>query len=166
MSSKWQSCNGNWHWSKFSEVAADSVKTAAMRAMLPKDVLERFLDGPFHYEELQNSVCICGRRSSLDKTRTVELNQWTSDRSTNPKERTKTSMQFNGAVRMIGPTRNTSKRPTTSENPSIVGLPTRHHQRHANRLLETRNPGAMGRNRVRLLQVWWKGSSCHALPIR
>ena len=35
------------HESKFSEVVADSVKTAAMRAMLPKDVLERFLDGPF-----------------------------------------------------------------------------------------------------------------------
>ena len=34
------------HESKFSEVVADSVKTAAMRAMLPKDVLERFLDGP------------------------------------------------------------------------------------------------------------------------
>ena len=40
------------HESKFSEVAADSVKTAAMRAVLPKDILERFLDGPFHYEEL------------------------------------------------------------------------------------------------------------------
>ena len=35
------------HESKFSEVAADSVKTAAVRAMLPKDILERFLDGPF-----------------------------------------------------------------------------------------------------------------------
>ena len=32
------------HESKFSEVVADSVETAAMRAMLPKDVLERFLD--------------------------------------------------------------------------------------------------------------------------
>ena len=29
------------HKSKFSEVVADSIKTAAMRAMLPKDVLER-----------------------------------------------------------------------------------------------------------------------------
>ena len=35
---------------------ADSLKTAAMRAMLPKDVLVRFLDGPFHYEELRNRV--------------------------------------------------------------------------------------------------------------
>ena len=38
---------------------ADSVKTAAMRAMLPKDVLERFLDGPFHYGELRNRVSAC-----------------------------------------------------------------------------------------------------------
>ena len=27
-----------------------------MRAMLPKDILERFLDGPFHYEKLRNRV--------------------------------------------------------------------------------------------------------------
>ena len=44
------------HESKISEVVADSVKTAAMRAMLPKDVLKRFFDGPFHYEELRNRV--------------------------------------------------------------------------------------------------------------
>ena len=44
------------HEQKFSEVVADSVKTAAMRAKLPKDILERFLDGPFHFEELRNPV--------------------------------------------------------------------------------------------------------------
>ena len=44
------------HESKFPEVVADSVGTAAMRAMLPKDVVERFLEGPFHYEELRNRV--------------------------------------------------------------------------------------------------------------
>ena len=44
------------HESKFSEVVADSVKTAAMRAMLPKDALERFLDGPFQFEKLRNRV--------------------------------------------------------------------------------------------------------------
>ena len=44
------------HESKFSEVVADSVKTAAMRAMFPKDVLERFLDGPLQFEELRNRV--------------------------------------------------------------------------------------------------------------
>ena len=32
------------------------MKAAAMRATLPKDVLESFLDGPFHYEELRNRV--------------------------------------------------------------------------------------------------------------
>ena len=60
------------------------------------------------------------------------------------------SMQFNGAVRMTDPIRNTSNSPTTSENPSTVELPTRHHQRHANRLHETRNLGVMRRNRVRV----------------
>ena len=44
------------HESKFSEVVVDSLKTAATRVMLPKDVLERFLDGPFHHEELRNRV--------------------------------------------------------------------------------------------------------------
>ena len=44
------------HESKFSEVVVDSVNTAAVRAMLPKDILERFLDGPFHHEELRNRV--------------------------------------------------------------------------------------------------------------
>ena len=34
----------------------DSVKTAAMRAMLPRDVLERFFDGPFNYEGLRMRV--------------------------------------------------------------------------------------------------------------
>ena len=44
------------HESKFIEVVADSVKTAAMRAMLRKGVLERFLHGPFPCEELRNRV--------------------------------------------------------------------------------------------------------------
>ena len=52
------------HESKFSEVVANSAKTAAMRAMLPKDILERFLCGPSHYEELRNPVSRCERWSS------------------------------------------------------------------------------------------------------
>ena len=101
---------------------------------------------------MKNFEIVClhmWERSWLDKMRTVELNPWTLDRSTNPKERTKISMQFNSALRMIDPTRKTSKCPTMSEDPSNVRLPTRHHQRHANRLHETRNPGVMRRNRVR-----------------
>ena len=101
---------------------------------------------------IKNFEIVClhmWERSWLDRTRTVELNTWTSGRLTNLKERTKMSMQCNSAVGMIDPTRDTSKSPTTSENPSTVGLPTRHHQRHANRLQETRNLGVMRRNRVR-----------------
>ena len=54
-------------------------------------------------------------RSWLDKMQAVELNPWTSGRLTNPKERTKMSMQCNNTIRLIGPTRNTSKSPTMSE---------------------------------------------------
>ena len=61
------------------------------------------------------------------------------------------SMQCNSVVRLIDhPISNTSRSPTTSENPSTVGLPTRHHQRHAKRLHETRNPGVMRQSRVRV----------------
>ena len=90
---------------------------------------------------IKNFELVClhmWERSWLDKVPTVELNTRTLDRSTNPKERMKMSMQFNSAVRMIDPIRNTSKSPTMSENPSTVGLPTRHHQHHANRLHETK----------------------------
>ena len=86
----------------------------------------------------------------LDKMRAVELNPWTSGRLTNPKVRTKMSMQHNSVVHLIGPTRNTSKSPTASENPSTVGLPIRHHQHHASQLHETRNQGVMRRNRAQV----------------
>ena len=104
---------------------------------------------PFIMKNFEIACLHVWERSWLDKMQAVELNPWTSGRLTNPKERTKMSMQGNSAVRMIGPTRNTSKSPTTmSENPSTVGLPFRHHQYHANRLHETRNRGVMRRNRV------------------
>ena len=44
------------HESKFTETVPGSVKTGAMRVMLPKDTLERFLDGPFNHEELRIRV--------------------------------------------------------------------------------------------------------------
>ena len=44
------------HESQFSEVVADSVKTAAMRAMLPKDILERFLDD---FSIMKNFEIVC-----------------------------------------------------------------------------------------------------------
>ena len=136
--------------SKFSEVVADIVKTAAMRAMLP-NMCSR--DSSMDLSSMKNFEIAClhmWERSWLDKMRTVEHNPWTLDRSTSPKEKTKMSMQSNCVVRTTDPIRSTSKSPTTSENPSTVGLPTRHHQRHANRLHETRNPGVMRRNRVRV----------------
>ena len=103
--------------------------------MLPKDTPKRFLDGPFQCEELRNRVSayvgemLAGQDASGGAI------------STSPKEMTKMSMQCNSAIRLIGPTGYTSKSPTMSENPSTVGLPTRHHQHHANRPHETRNRG-------------------------
>ena len=122
------------HESKFSEVEADSVKTAAMRVMLPKNVLERFLDGPFQYEELRSRASAYVGEKLAGQDANGGAQPMDIGRSTSPKERTKMSMLFNSAVRMIDAIRSTSKSPTTSENPSTVGLPTRHHQHHANRL--------------------------------
>ena len=122
-----------------------------MRTMLPKDVLERFLDGPFQYEELRNRVSayvgekLAGQDAN-GGAQPVDIGQI--DKSEGEDEDVNAVQQRR--PRMIDPIRNTSKSPTTSENPSTVGLPTRHHQRHANRLHETRNPGVMRRNRVRV----------------
>ena len=119
-----------------------------MRAMLPKDILERFFDGLFHCEELRNRVSayvaenLAGQGAS-GGAQPMDIGQVDKSKVT-----TKMSMQYNSVVHLVGPTRNTSRSPTTSENPSTVGLPSRHHQHHASRLHETRNRGAMRRNRV------------------
>ena len=110
-------------------------------------------------------VCLhVWERSWLDKMRTVELNPWTLDRSTNPKERTRMPVQFNSAVRMIGSTRNASKSPTTSENLSTVGLPTRHHStpRDKKSGSDETKQSAGEEEASHLHQVWWKGPSCQA----
>ena len=126
------------------------AKTAAMRAMLPKDILERFLDEPSHYEELRNRVSayvgekLAGQDASSG-AQPMDIGQFV-----NPKVRTKMSMQCNSVVHLIAPTRNTSRSPTTSENQTTVGLPIRHHQHHASQLHETRNRGVMRRNRAQV----------------
>ena len=113
--------------STFPEVVADSVKTAAMRAMLPKDILERFLDGPFHYEELRNRVSayvgekLAGQDAS-GGAQPMDIGQI--DKSEGEDEDV-------NAVQQRRPFDRSS--PTMSENPSTVGLPTRHHQHHASR---------------------------------
>ena len=125
------------------------MKTAAMRAMLPNDKASDSSMDPSTMKNFEIACLHLWERSWLDKIQAVELNPWTLGRSTNPKERKKMSMQFNRAACMIDPTREASKSLTTSENPPTVGLPTRHHLHHANRLHVTRKLGAMRRNRVR-----------------
>ena len=137
------------HESKFSEVLADNVKTAAMRAMLPKDVLKRFLDGPFIIRNFEIVCLHVWKRSWPDRTQVVEFNPWTLGKLTNPKEKTKTSTLYNSAAHMIDPIRNTSDSPIMNENCSTVRLPIRHHRHHANRLHETGNRGKTRRSRMR-----------------
>ena len=68
-------------------MVADSVKTAAMRAMLPKTYSNDSSMDPSTMKNFEIACLHMWERSWLDKTRTVEPNPWTLDRSTNPKER-------------------------------------------------------------------------------
>ena len=88
-----------------------------MRAMLPKDVLERFLDGPFQYEELRNRVSAYVGEKLAGQDANGRAQPMDLDRSTSPKERTKMSMQFNSAVCMMDPIRNTSKSSDNERKP-------------------------------------------------
>ena len=113
-----------------------------MRATLPKDIVERFLDGPFHCEELRNRVSASvGEKLAGQDARgggqPIDIGQI--DKSEGEDEAVQQRRP------LIGPTRNTSKSLTKSENSSTVGLPIRHHQHHANRLHETRNAGKKNR---------------------
>ena len=116
--------------------------------MLPKDVLKRFVNGPFQYGELRNRVSAQVGEKLAGQDANSGAQPMDIRQIDNPKERTKMSM-LNCVVRAINPIRNISKSPTTSEIFLFVGLPTHHHQRHVNRLQETRNPGVMRQNRVR-----------------
>ena len=133
------------HESKFSEVVADSVKTAAMRAMLPKDVLERFLDRPFQYEELRNRVSAhVGEEAGWTRCEWwgSTHGHW-ADRQVRRRGR-RFQCSSTAPSCMIDPIRNTSKCPTTSENPlnrRTTNLSPSAH--HANRLHEIRNPRVM-----------------------
>ena len=129
------------HESKFSEVVADSVRTAAMRSMLPKDILERFLDGFFFIVKSFEFVCLplwekklAGQDASggAQPMDTGQVKSKGEDEDVN-------------AVQQRRPfDRPNQKHMQESDNerkPSTVGLPIRHHQHHASRLHETRNRG-------------------------
>ena len=95
--------------------------------MLPKDVLERFLDELFLYEELRNrvSACVGEKLAGQDANggaQPIDIGQI--DKSEGEDEDVNAVQQRRPHDR---PNQNTSKSPTTGENPSTVGLPTRHH---------------------------------------
>ena len=146
------------------------MKRAAMRAMLPKDLLERFVDGPLHCEEIRNRVSTyVGEKLAGQDMNTgaqpMDIGQ--TDKSEGEDEDVNAVQQRH----LHDPTRSTGKSPTTSECLPTVGLPICHHRHHASRLHETRNLGAVRRNGCgeeeasHLPQVWWKRPSFQALPI-
>ena len=144
MSSKWQSMQWELtlveHESKFSEVA-DSVKNSCNESYASQGCAREIPRRTFPLRRTSKScVCICGREAGWTRCErwTSTHGHWT-DRQVRRRGR-RCQCSSNSAVRMIDPIRNTSNCPTTSENPSIVGLPTCHHQRHANRPHETRKP--------------------------
>ena len=118
--------------------------------MLPKDVIERFFDGPLQYEELRNRVSayvgekLAGQDAN-GGAQTMDIGQI--DKSEGEDEDVNAVQQRRPHDRSNQ--KHKQESPTTCENRSTVGLPTRHHQRHANRLDETRNRGVMRRNGVR-----------------
>ena len=76
------------HESKYSEVVADSEKTAAKRAMLPQGCAREIPRRTFPSRGTSKScVCIRGREAGWTRCEPVELNPWALGRSTNPKEK-------------------------------------------------------------------------------
>ena len=121
-------------------MVADSVKTAAMRAMLPKDILERFFDGLFHQEELRNRV---SGQDASGGAQPMDIGQI--DKSEGEEEDVNAFQQRRPHDRSNQKHKQESdnyrkpfNRRTANLSPSV----------HVNRLQETRNPGVMRRNRV------------------
>ena len=148
------------HESKFSEVVADSVKTVALRAMLPKDVLGRFLDGPFIYEELRNRVSAHVGEGWPDRTQAVESNP--EDEDVNAVQQRRPHDRFNQKYKRESDNkRKLFNRQTTNSSPPASRQSTS----------RDKKSGRDERSRMRaregshLLQVWWKGPSCQALPV-
>ena len=121
-----------------------------MRAMLPKDILERFLDGPFHCEELRNRVAanvgekLAGPDAS-GGARPMDIGQI--DKSEGEDEDVNAVQQR----RPFGRSNQKHKQESDTERkPFNRRTANRHHQHHANRLHETRNLGVMRRNSVQV----------------
>ena len=109
--------------------------------MLPKDVLERILDGPFHYEELRHRVSayVGEKLAGQDANGAQPMDIGQIDKSEGEDEDVNAVQQRRPHDR----SNQKQKQESDCENPSTVGLPSRHHQHHANRLHEIRNRGVI-----------------------
>ena len=161
------------HESKFSEVVADSVRTAAMSAVLPNDVLERFVDGHFQCEEFRNRVSanvgekLAGQDANggaqpldigqIDKSEgEYEDVNAVQQRRPNDRFTQKHKQEFDNE-------RKPFNRRTANSSPSAPRQSTPRNKK--SRSGETKQ--CAGKKKTSLLpQVWWKGPSCQALPIR
>ena len=61
-----------------------SVNTATMGATLPRDMLERVLDGPFNYEEFRKRVSPYVEEKPAGQDMNSEPSRWVLDTSTIP----------------------------------------------------------------------------------
>ena len=121
-----------------------------MRAMLTKDILERFLDGPFHYEELRNRVSayvgekLAGQDASSG-AQPMDIGQV---------DKSKGEDDDVNAVQQRRPydLSNQKHKQESDIERKPFNRPTRHHQHHASRLHETRNRGVMRRNRAQVIK--------------
>ena len=78
------------HESKFTAAVPDSVATAAVRAMLPQDIVERYLDERFNPEELRARETLQWVMNWWVKRLTSILARWTMETSTLLAEEMKT----------------------------------------------------------------------------
>ena len=160
------------HESNFSEVAVDSEETAAMRSMLPKDVLERFFDGPFQYQEPRDRVSayvgekLAGQDANSG-AQPVDIGQI--DKSEGENEDVNAVLQRRQHSRSNQKHKQESdnerkplNRRTANSSPSA----SRQSTTRDRKVRERRHEAECGEEEAsHLLQVWWKKSSCQALPI-
>ena len=156
------------HEPKFSEVVADSVKTAATRTMFPEDTLDRFLDGPFDYEELRNRVPayvgekLAGQEAS-GGAQPMDIGQIDKDEDVNALQQLRQYDRSNQNHKQESDNeRKPFSRRTANSSPSASRQSTPRDKKSGS---DGTKQSAGKKKCFNLLQVWWKGPSCQALPI-
>ena len=162
---------------KFDQVAVVQweltfVEHAAMRAMLPKDVLGRFLNGPFQYEELRNRVSAYVReklagRNANGGALPVDIGQVDKsegeDADVNAVQQRRLQDRSNQKHKQDSDSeRKPLNRRTPNLSPSASRQSTSRDKKPGS---DEMKPGYGKEEASHLLQMWWKGPSCQTLPI-